>query len=275
MRFGFHQGSLLTTKTFAVAFKQLVTEKHGDQRVTDDLQIKLQLLTVANLLFFRNRNSNWAQGNGWQGTDAQWNHDLTSNANLLGDIWPSEAWGLPQPNDAELDKNFFQMLSQLNIPPRHASSRQNATSLLSILPDFMALCALVTPLIEQERSMEIAAQFMMFASLEQYFIFGQTSSDTFAQAFAWGSPDDTSAKDASIVDSTRLWRRKRAEYIKPLLPRVEISIESQYRSLWISPSLHYFEENVLDYLILLLTRVNIPVLTQLEDRGSRSFNDPD
>jgi hypothetical protein len=248
-----------------------MTRKYSGRRITPDLHKKLVLLTVANLVFFRNRDSLWAQNRSRE-TDGLL--DLDSNPELPVDICPSEPWSLRPLDVSELDKNFALNLTQLNIPSRHSCSRQHATSLLSILPDFMVLCAAAPP-IEQEKSMEIAAQLMMFASLEQYLIFGQASRNICVQAFAWGWTDNTSPDDASVNSSTYLWKTKRAQYIRLLLPRNGISVENQYQNLWINSSPFQFEKNLLDYLILILTHLDVPVLTQLEAEQFTSLSDPD
>jgi hypothetical protein len=80
-------------------------------------------------------------------------------------------------------------------------------SLLDLLPSFMAVIAARNELNNSNLStglMELAAQFMLQACLEQYLAFGATGCDAIDEAFAWGYKPTHSAKGHKKSDSTAL-----------------------------------------------------------------------
>ncbi|KAM0710322.1 hypothetical protein Q7P35_002684 [Cladosporium inversicolor] len=77
-------------------------------------------------------------------------------------------------------------------------------SLLDLLPSFMGVIAARNELNNSNLStglMELAAQFMLQACLEQYLAFGVTGCDAIDEAFAWGAKPTLSAKGHKKSDS--------------------------------------------------------------------------
>ena len=80
-------------------------------------------------------------------------------------------------------------------------------SLLDLLPSFMGVIAARNELNNSNLStclMELAAQFMLQACLEQYLAFGATGCDAIDEAFAWGFKPTHPAKGHKKADSTAL-----------------------------------------------------------------------
>ncbi|KAL1962810.1 hypothetical protein VTN77DRAFT_9179 [Rasamsonia byssochlamydoides] len=253
-------------------FKCIASINHSRRPISRDLEIKLQLLTFAVLFFHRYRHSAWNKSASELG---RWrNQNAQSARNWLKAEYdkPKVEQSSQQVSQTVLDGNYQKMLSELKIPVQsRLLDRRLVMPLLDILPDFMALCAMAAPILPAEESMELAAQFMLQASLEQYLVFGRASSDVIDEAFAWGSPDagnvnpETNADDD--VDDACIWWRKRAKYIRHLQPNPGESLDTRLQNASRDFSVSQFEGMVIDFLHGLLTKLEIPTLVQLEIGG--------
>lgn len=173
-----------------------------------------------------------------------------------------------------------------------------SVSLLDILPSFMAVIAARNELNNSNLStglMELAAQFMLQASLEQYLVRGATGCDAIDEAFAWGykPPHPTNGQKNStptglngdgptepIVETDRMfqsednvsqeipdWSEIKASYIAELAHSESGSLKRHLEEVADGYPIEDFEETILQLLQGLAASLPIPVLAQLE-KGS-------
>lgn len=193
-----------------------------------------------------------------------------------------------QVNCSVLAENYHTMLLQLKIPPgNQIRDRDKIISLLDIIPEFMALCAIAAPILSDEMSMELAAQFMMQACLEQYHIFGNLSPEIINEAFAWGpkgiddaisetnsskrqitlphaDPEVHFTSSADAINNVSIWWKKRAEYMDRLRPESGVSHHIHLQNLSNAFPIFQFEGMIIDFLTHLIEKLEVPVLLQLE-----------
>lgn len=276
------------------AFKSISSAHHSKRPITRDLEAKLQLLTFASLFFRRHVNSVWSREipelNLWREKNTQSAREwMTNKGNQL---FENNSWLTPralQVDHSTLERNYHTMLLQLRIPPENQiRDRRKIILLLDIIPEFMALCAIAAPILSDELSMELAAQFMMQASLEQYQIFGNISPEIINEAFAWGANGiDNAVSDAKsskrqinspcidAIDNASSWEKKRAEYLNRLQPEGEVSLHVHLQSLSNNFPFFQFEGMIIDFLTHLIEKLEVPVLLQLErgQLGELSFTE--
>ncbi|KAL2001251.1 hypothetical protein VTN02DRAFT_1982 [Thermoascus thermophilus] len=283
------EGLLLLFDTF----KSISSAHHSKNLITRDLEAKLQLITFASLFFHRYLDSIWsrdvAELNLWREKNRQNAMEWMTN-NEDKELFDHSSWTAFQALPADpsiLARNYQAMLLQLKIPPgNQIRDRDKIISLLDIIPEFMALCAIAAPILSDEMSMDLAAQFMMQACLEQYHIFGNLSPEIINEAFAWGPKgiDDaisetnsskrqstlphadpevhfTSSADAVNVSS---WWKKRAEYMDRLQPESGVSHHIHLENLSNAFPIFQFEGMIIDFLTHLIESLEVPVLLQLE-----------
>jgi hypothetical protein len=251
------------------AFKCITSTNHSKRPIPRDLEIKLQLLTFTVLFFHRYKHSAWSKSatelDRWRNQNVQRARNWLK-AGLDGPKIEHNSYGALQ---TSLDGNYHKMLFGLKIPvPGRILDRKLLMPLLDILPDFMALCAAAEHILPVEKSMELAAQFMLQASLEQYFVFGRASSDIIDEAFAWG-PSDASNTSPGIngANVAYIWQEKRSKYIHRLRPTPGESLDTHFQKVSRESTVWEFEGMIMDFLFDLLTELQIPALLQLEMGG--------
>lgn len=102
------------------------------------------------------------------------------------------------------DLNTAHVLNSCNISYGDQSKyygEKDSVSLLDTLPIFIALTATVTRMNEDfkisDEWMELAAEYMQQAALEQYLIYGAQGPGPLREAFAWGYDEDFQGADDS------------------------------------------------------------------------------
>jgi len=171
-------------------------------------------------------------------------------------------------------------------------------SLLDLLPSFMAVIAARNELNNSNLStglMELAAQFMLQACLEQYLACGATGCDAIDEAFAWGYKpthptkghkkselnalnDDGSVEPVNEMDSMFQdednhsqeipdWHEIKACHIAELAHGDSATLRQHLEDLAYGYPIVDFEETVLQLLAGLAASLPEPVLSQLE-RGN-------
>jgi hypothetical protein len=243
------------------AFGSVISSHHSGSPISRDIEIKLQVLTFTTLFCRRYTNSDWNEA-----TILRWRNQNAENARqwLAGESNEgSLQWPALDTLRTDLDQNYRALLLQLKVPGgSQAGSRASLISLLDILPEFMAICAIAAPMLSREISMEIAVLFMMHASVEQCLIFGRALPEVVREAFAWGSQN--LSEEHIATNSSSDWRSKRNQYMNYLRPKTDIPLEAHLQTLWSNYPIFIFEEIVLDFLIDLIAKLDVPLLVQLE-----------
>lgn len=166
-------------------------------------------------------------------------------------------------------------------------------SLLDLLPSFMAVIAARNELNNSNLStglMELAAQFMLQACLEQYLVCGATGCDAIDEAFAWGykptNPTNGNRKseldaihgDGSPTEMDRMfqdeddhsqevpdWRETKASHLAELAHSDSETLRQHLEEVADGYPIEDFEETVLKLLAGLAASLPGPVLSQLEE----------
>jgi hypothetical protein len=167
-------------------------------------------------------------------------------------------------------------------------------SLLDLLPTYMAVIAARNELNNSNLStglMELAAQFMLQACLEQYLVCGATGSDAIDEAFAWGhkppqstnghNPDSASTSSVNSAgppnETDRMfqdeddhsqeiadWNEIKASHIAELAHSDAGTLRQHLEEVADGYPIDVFEETILQLLAGLAASLPTPVLSQLE-----------
>ncbi|KAK2794974.1 hypothetical protein FQN52_006853 [Onygenales sp. PD_12] len=255
--------------TFDV-FMQLFQQNHPDAELSDDLRIKLQILTVTNLFCRRYRASVFMPSKETLQTQRQHNKER-ANAWLQqhkGCIILPENGAADGPTDrASRETIRRQMYSLMRVPyDENIPALDSAVTLLDILPEYMALCRMVSKTVQDGNWMDQPIFFMLHSALEQILIHGTTISHAANEAFAWGCPLDVESTQFEKADFIIEWEAFRDSVKESLFPDTQTTWESQLGELLDKKSpLTQFEDSILVWLEGVLRLQNTPILAQLEE----------
>ncbi|KAG5287104.1 hypothetical protein I7I48_02954 [Histoplasma ohiense] len=244
-----------------------------------DLRIKLQILTVTNLLCRRYH----------QGSRAFLPSEETLQAQKKGNRERAEHWlrqnedhricraaaSTPVMNDsAYLERNRRDMYVHMGIPCKDGNDNIPVASLLDILPECMSLCGMVCHHDIPDTSwMELPVRFMLFAAIEEILLHGTMIEEAANEAFAWDYPykvesDDHHDEDCEQDDKARIaqWESVR-DSVKTSLVGVdgERGWETSIGEILEKCPFIRFEEYVMEWLVSLLRFQKSPILMQLEE----------
>ncbi|KAF7191589.1 hypothetical protein HII31_07091 [Pseudocercospora fuligena] len=193
----------------------------------------------------------------------------------------------------KLENNRAQLLDSLDIPPEDhdyedAFFGTNAfVSLLDILPLFMQVSARCHNIFNSSNLtsqwMQLAADWMLRACLEQYLICGKEGSDAIDEAFAWGYRErDKDADETNVqvsddpFDSERdeedvqRWEIIRRHALAKLFPAVDKNKERDCCLVWhlgainVTNPVTTLYTDITEFLRSLSEAIEKPVLAQLE-----------
>ena len=197
----------------------------------------------------------------------------------------------------ELDRNRAHVLHELGVPAEDEDyedafyGTSSCVSLLDVLPIFMQVSAARNAMNGSnltERWMQLAAEFMLQACLEQYLVFGVQGLDAVDEAFAWGyneSADDDrdSGQDVRAIAKTKTtdinemfededyavevegWSEIKMSYLGDLLQlEGEGEIIAHLETMAAKYPIAIFESTLLQFLEALSKSITEPVLVQLE-----------
>lgn len=208
--------SIVTTDAFLTLFK---ARHHSDSSLDSELRFRLQLLQLVTLTTTRYTHNAGTPAPGSlarlrrrnQLRAQAWIHEPTRLPSLVFNA-PCLESELPLSQD-DLTSNRAQMLYVLGLtaendgspsidrptPPFYGSV--HSISLLDLLPLFMHTSAsrnALTGSNPEDLWLEMAAEFMLQACLEQYLIWGSYGTDPIDEAFAWGYAPSTDAAGSPI-----------------------------------------------------------------------------
>ncbi|PGH30527.1 hypothetical protein GX50_06707 [[Emmonsia] crescens] len=242
---------------------------------TTDLKIKLQILTVTNLLCRRYT----------RGSSSFLPSEETLEAQRKRNKERAERW-LRQNEDCRIssratetpfigDKSFLErnrrdMYSHMGIPYEDGDDKI-LVALLDILPEYMSLCAMVPHRDIPDTSwMELPVRFMLHAAIEEVLLQGKTIAEAANEAFAWDYPykvegdegDDEKEHKVQIAQWETVRDSVKASLVSAADEREwEVRVEEILQK---SPFIQ-FEEYVLDWLMALFRFQDTPILVQLEE----------
>ena len=191
-------------------FFALFKMRYGDCKFDEGMKFRLLLCQIVPLFTQRlTRNSTTPskerlrsirQGNVLRARDWIGEAERIPTANY--DIEPFES-SLPI-DQAELERNRVHVLGSVDLPEKDDGyedafyGTSASLSLLDLLPLFMkisAACSATFGIGVGNEWMQLAADLMLSACLEQYLVFGASGSDTMDEAFAWGFKSEYSSKE--------------------------------------------------------------------------------
>lgn len=206
---------------------------------------------------------------------------------------------LPLPLE-DLETNRAHVLHALKMPAEDDAyddafyGTKAGVSLLDVLPMFMSVVAACNELYNislNERTMELLAEFMLQACLEQYLVHGANGSDPVDEAFAWGrmlgaaigmenSNGDiprTEDSSAAIDETLRMfeddgdctkeipgWSTIRSKYIKMIIQTASSGLINHLERIAKVYPIKDFESLLLAFLTDISASLPEPILTQLE-----------
>jgi hypothetical protein len=243
---------------------------HPGKYVPDDLQVKLQILTVANLFFRRHIRSWWLPSGATLHGQRKRNTERAKNwmqCQTDSGIIALGGTGSLVVSKSSLAANRQDMMSHLSIPYcQSLPDLKFAISLLDILPEYMVLCKMV-PLSVRDNWMDEAVIFMLQSAIEQVLIYGKPIEDSADGAFAWDwagineqLPEIIGCDDVEI----NAWEDKRTSLKASLFPNEGLTWETHFRRLLTEFPLLHLEEMILELLSSLLNMLDTPILMQLE-----------
>jgi hypothetical protein len=306
--------------TLVDSFLEMFKAKHPSFTPDPELRFRLLLLKFATLYCHRLvqdvvvpsrdalrqlRETNTSRAMSWIQTADRMpsnNHDMSTFEEILETQLP-----------AHLPTYRAHTLQTLHFPPEDEAytdafyGTPNSLALLDLLPLFMSVIAARNELNNSNLSpglMELAAQFMLQASLEQYLVRGASGSDAIDEAFAWGyraaplTTNDGQGRGDDEVDSTGLalpqsdgsvdstdevarmfadeddssrevcdWSDVKSSFISQLAHTNGEFLTPHLESVADRYPIDAFEEKVLQLLAGLAASLPSPILTQLE-RGT-------
>jgi len=158
---------------------------------------------------------------------------------------------------------------------------RSSISLLDLLPMFMTLSATKVGQANWNINstwMNLAAELILQAALEQYLVFGAAGAEPLEAAFAWGwtklenIESDEASEEFKVNEMFRdeegqfeipEWTRIRREYMKLLATGEEIAIGCLMKAAVLHP-LEEFEETMISFLEGMLKSLRQPTLVQME-----------
>lgn len=316
------------------AFLEMFKAKHTHYVPDPELRFRLQLLKLSTLYCHRLvqgavvpsklglrqlRKSNTSRAGSWiQNADRVPSNKVDASAFEAG-IVPvrndhdgmqsrlEDAHDMPntsQDHQVALNSRRAQTLKALELPNEDESyedefyGTSTCLALRDILPLFMQVIAARNELNNSNLStglMELAAQFMLQASLEQYLVFGAVGCDAIDETFAWGykplnihdeniMSDQIDTGDESPADSldevdrmfqdeddaTREvpdWDEIKSAYLAEFADSSDGSLHHHLLRVANLYPIKEFEETILELLVGLAASLPAPVLAQLE-KGS-------
>ncbi|KAK2757845.1 hypothetical protein FQN54_004251 [Arachnomyces sp. PD_36] len=251
-------------------FQDIFKVNHPGYTPSEHVEIKLQILTFANLFLCRQIESPWSPCP--EGVRDKRAKDTARAADWLrhnNHDAPFDPWNgaqAPQLNQETLGNNRRRMISEMQISREDVlRDLETTTSLLDILPKFMTIISTLATYCRSEAELwgKYASEFMLQASLEQFYVYGATKPTVVDEAFAW---DQIVSADRSQTEmDTVPQAEQKATYKALLLPDRNISWNWHLREVANKFSLLCFEDAILDLLELLLNLLPKPILTQLEE----------
>ncbi|KXT16441.1 hypothetical protein AC579_5122 [Pseudocercospora musae] len=279
---------------------QLFQHRYSRYRFYPEFRFRQQLLQLVSLVTQRLvktsitppkaslqalRDRNKARAVEWIGRDAS----RLPTANY--DISPFEN-ELPL-SVKKLEDNRAQLLDSLDVPPEDHDYEDvffgtNAfVSLLDTLPLFMQVSAGCHNIFNgsnlTSQWMQLAADWMLRACLEQYLVCGKEGSDAIDEAFAWGyrerdkDADETKVKVPddpfdSMYDEedVQRWEAIRRHALAKLFPAVDKNKERDCCLVWhlgainVTNPVTTLYTNITDFLTSLSEAIEKPILAQLE-----------
>lgn len=191
-------------------FFALFKMRYGDCKFDPDMKFRLLLCQIVPLFTQRltpnsttpskERLRMIRQGNVLRARD--WIGEADRVPTVNHDIEPFES-SLPI-DKAELERNRVHVLETVNVPEEDDEYEENfygtsaSLSLLDLLPLFMKITAACNDMFGigvGNDWMQLAADLMLSACLEQYLIYGASGSDAMDEAFAWGFKSEYISRD--------------------------------------------------------------------------------
>lgn len=316
------------------AFLEMFKAKHTHYKPDPELRFRLVLLKLSTLYCHRLvqgavvpsklelrqlREANTSRAGDWiQNADRVPSNKVDASAFEAGivperndhdgmQLWNEDAPDKPntsQDHQAALNSRRAQTLKALEIPNEDGLyedafyGTSACLALRDILPLFMQVIAARNELNNSNLStglMELAAQFMLQASLEQYLVFGAIGCDAIDETFAWGfkplnihnenfmsdqmdTGDESPADSLNDVDrmfqdeddATREvpdWDEIKSAYLAELADSSDGSLRHHLERVANLYPIKEFEETILKLLVGLAASLPAPVLAQLE-KGS-------
>ncbi|PGG97002.1 hypothetical protein GX51_07551 [Blastomyces parvus] len=255
------------------------TDRNNNAHFPLDLKIKLQILTVTNLLcrrytrgsrtFLPSEEALQTQRKQNKERAERWlleNEDCRINC---GD------GSTPVVYDRSfLERNRRDMYLHMGIPCEDGGDDNTpVVTLLDILPECMSLCGMIyTHDIPDISWMELPVQFMLFAAIEQILLQGKSTAEAANEAFAWDYPysveDDDEDENVAQECKARIaqWESVR-ESVKASLDGADgdKGWESRIGEILEKCPFIRFEEYVMEWLAALLKFQNTPIFVQLEE----------
>lgn len=297
-----HQHPIATVDAFLAMFKA----KHPYYRPDPELRFRLLLLqftvifcqrlvrapSVPSLAGLRDlREQNSARARHWIG-----DFDRIPSAGYDMSFFDTE---LPLPLE-DLESNRAVVLHALRMPAENDAyekaffGTKASVSLLDVLPMFMSVVAACNELYNislNEKTMELSAEFMLQACLEQYLMYGASGSDAVDEAFAWGhKPESASGlhapngdapmsdtSTAAIDETDRMfeddsdytrelsgWTNIRLEYTRMITRPASLGLMKHLEGVAKHHPIENFESLLLEFVTGLSACLPAPILRQLE-----------
>ncbi|EFW22107.1 hypothetical protein DIZ76_010591 [Coccidioides immitis] len=243
-------------------FFSLFKINHPDQKLTDDIALKFQVLTFANLFLRRYRDSvylpsrktlqkrritNRKRAKLWVERNKAVMSQGRNNLYTFG-------------NGFSLDKNYKDMREHMGLPPDNSMDWNSRVSLLDILPEYMALGDVI-PSVLRQTWMENAILLMLQCALEQVLVYGETEAEKIDEAFAWDWPYSHNWLGNGTEKAA--WTTSRDVMRCSLIPSGTSTSEVNLKRLSFKYPLFEVEGAILDSLNDLLNMLEIPILQRL------------
>lgn len=304
--YGSSRGSLGAKLQLVNSFTTVFKARHQQARPDRELRVRLLLLKMVVLLTQRYTMNPTTP-------DKSTLQDLRSSNRQRAQAWV-ESRGLAPSSTCDvsllvkqdsialerLEGNRAHVLHQLDYPAEDEDyadafyGTSGCISLLDILPLFVELSAAsdnlhgggLTP-----RWMQLACEFMLQASLEQYLVFGTRGAETLDEAFAWGYDENSLVRNTSSGEHSAQindmfedddyamevegWDALKNEYIQELMGHGpsdakssggpdELDFASHMEGVAAMHPIDSFEASVAKFLRALSASVAEPVLAQLK-----------
>ncbi|OJD28174.1 hypothetical protein ACJ73_00435 [Blastomyces percursus] len=242
-----------------------------------DLRVKLQILTVTNLLcrrytpgsrtFLPSEETLQAQRKQNKERAERW---ILQNENCRISCGDGST---PVVNDRSfLERNRQDMYLHMGIPYYDGGDDNiPVVTLLDILPECMSLCRMVYGH-DIPDTMELLVRFMLFAAIEEILLQGKSIAEATNEAFAWDYPykfacdddDENFAQDYKACVAQ--WESVRKSVKASLVGADgDEGWESRIGQILERCPFIRFEEHVMEWLAALLKFQNTPILVQLEE----------
>ncbi|KAF2096525.1 hypothetical protein NA57DRAFT_78128 [Rhizodiscina lignyota] len=266
------------------AFLPIFRHNHSADTIDDKLRFRLRLLKFATLFTRRFVQS---------GTTPS-----AENLEALRQTLETRAseWFAEVEETLEVEAYFMQLglpadrlqhtkdsfAHQLSLSPTSAAfyGTPESVSLLDVLPSFLVASSAMRDVFSTnitQMFMELAAEFMMQASLEQYLAYGNRGADPLKMCFAWGWRETPSSalqeeqeinkmfRDEDLDQEVDGWAAVRTGYVRRLQPPSDdININKHLEHVAMESNIGLFEDKILNFLEAMLQAIDPPDLEQLE-----------